>query len=112
MKKMDVFDETTIICFSDHGEDLNGLYKNDKGGEKLGHPEELGHGCLLYSQTQKVVFIIKDPQMPENKKIDSQVRLVDTTPTILDLLHIKNDYKFDGISIMAWFHRLQKKGES
>jgi arylsulfatase len=102
LKKDKLYDKTSIVCFSDHGEDLDGLYPNDKGGEKLGHPEELGHGCLLYDQTQKVVLIVKDKKLPAGKKISDQVRLVDIAPTALDILDIKFDVdKFDGISLMS-----------
>lgn len=100
IKKNELLKNTSLIVFSDHGEDLEGLYPNDKGGKKLGHPEEFGHGCLLYDQTQKVVLIIKDKDLLKNKNIEQQVRLVDLFPTILDLLKIKNSYKNDGLSLM------------
>lgn len=100
LKKDGLLENTSIVAFSDHGEDLEGLYPNDKGGKKLGHPEEFGHGCLLYDQTQKVVLIIKDEDLPKNKNIEQQVRLVDLFPTILDLLKIKNNYKIDGVSLI------------
>ena len=100
LKDNNLWDNTTIVCFSDHGEDLEGLYPNDKGGSKLGHPEELGHGCLLYDQTQKTVLIIKDKDIPKNINIDSQVRLVDILPTVLDLFKIEDEkIKFDGVSL-------------
>ena len=67
LKKDLLLTNTSVIVFSDHGEDLEGLYPNDKGGKKLGHPEESGHGCLLYDQTQKVVFMINDKNIPKNK---------------------------------------------
>lgn len=91
---------TTIVLFSDHGEDLEGLYPNDKGGKKLGHPEEFGHGCLLYDQTQKTLFIIKDKNFPKGIDIDQQVRLVDVAPTLLDVLGVKDDRKRDGVSLV------------
>lgn len=101
LKKRKLYDQSTIVVFSDHGEDLNGLYPNDKGGKKLGHPEEKGHGCLLYDQTQKVVFIIKDAHLPRGENITQQVRLVDVAPTILDLLKIdRKKIKFDGVSLL------------
>ena len=100
LKEKKLWDETTIVCFSDHGEDLNGLYSNDKGGEVLGHPEEFGHGNLLYDQTQKVVLIMKDSKLQEGSQIVEQVRLVDVAPTILDLLEIESkDFCFDGVSL-------------
>ncbi len=100
LKELGLYGNTAIITFSDHGEDLEGLYKNDKGGKKLGHPEELGHGCLLYEQTQRVVLSIKDKEIPKNKKINQQSRLIDVFPTSLDLLNIKNKEKVDGISLL------------
>jgi arylsulfatase len=101
LKKDKLYDNTTIICFSDYGEDPEGLYKNDKGGKILGHPEELGYGCLLYDQTQKVVLIIKDKNLPKNKQISSQVRLVDIVTAVLSLIGTKHDpSKFDGTSLL------------
>lgn len=100
LKKDGLLDNTSIVVFSDHGEDLEGLYPNDKGGKKLGHPEEFGHGCLLYDQTQKTVFILKDDVLPSDINIEQQVRLVDIFPTILSLLKIKNDHKNDGVSLL------------
>jgi arylsulfatase A-like enzyme len=100
LKELDLYNDTTIVCFSDHGEDLEGLYPGDKGGEKLGHPEECGHGCLLYDQTQKVVLTIKDPSLKNNIDIDNQVRLVDILPTVFELLDINVDVDFDGVSLL------------
>jgi len=102
LEKNNLIENTTIVCFSDHGEDLEGMYKNDKGGKILGHPEELGHGCLLYDQTQKVILMINDPNIKNKQEIKSQVRLVDVAPTILDTLNIKNKYNdFDGLSLFS-----------
>jgi arylsulfatase len=100
LEKDGLLENTSIVVFSDHGEDLEGVYPNDKGGKKLGHPEEFGHGCLLYDQTQKVVLIIKDKSLPRNKNIEQQVRLVDLFSTILNLLKIKNNCKVDGTSLV------------
>lgn len=100
LKEEGLLDNTSIIAFSDHGEDLDGLYPNDKGGIKLGHPEEFGHGCLLYDQTQKTVLIIKDKKISPKRTVNQQVRLVDVFPTILDLLSIKYPYRHNGISLL------------
>jgi len=101
LEEMNLLESTSVICFSDHGEDLNGLYPNDKGGKELGHPEESGHGCLLYEQTQKVVLILKDLSLPQNVNFMDQVRLVDIMPTTLELMGIEyNKEKFDGVSLL------------
>jgi arylsulfatase A-like enzyme len=101
IEKAGLLENTTIVCFSDHGEDLDGWYPNDKGGERLGHPEEFGHGCLLYDQTQKVVMIVNDKDLQPDISIDTQVRLVDVMPTTLALLGLPyNKDEFDGISLL------------
>lgn len=101
LEKNHLIDSTTIVCFSDHGEDLNGLYPNDKGGKELSHPEENGHGCLLYNQTQKVVLIVKGKSIPKKIDYKNQVRLVDVLPTIVDILNLKSSLdKIDGKSLL------------
>lgn len=100
LKELWIYDDTSIICFSDHWEDLNWLYPNDKWWEKLWHPEEKWHGCLLYDQTQKVVLTLKDKKLPLWKNIENQVRLVDLMPTILDLFDFENHLKLDWVSLV------------
>lgn len=99
MEKKGWLENTTIVCFSDHGEDLDGLYPNDKGGESLGHPEEFGHGCLLYEQTQKVPLIFCDEALPKGRDIDDQVRLIDILPTTLELLQTDRKLSVDGVNL-------------
>jgi arylsulfatase A-like enzyme len=103
LEELGLLDTTTILCFSDHGEDLAGLYPNDKGGRKLGHPEESGHGCLLYDQTQKTLLMIVDKDVKPGITIKSQVRLVDVFPTILEILKIKMPADIsDGVSLLPF----------
>ncbi|MFE6101420.1 sulfatase [Streptomyces laurentii] len=78
-------DDTLVVLFSDHGEDLAGWYPNDHAGA-LGHPYEEGHGCLLFDTTQHVPLVVCGPGLPRGTEITSQVRLVDIAPTVLDLL--------------------------
>lgn len=100
MKQSGLWDNTMVAAFSDHGEDLDGLYPNDKGGKMLGHPEECGHGCLLYDQTQKVMLVVKGQNLPARKNIKQQVRLVDLAPTIVDMAGIGHEKeRFDGRSL-------------
>lgn len=82
-------DQTLTVCFSDHGEDLAGWYPNDHAGP-LGHPEERGHGALLFDATQLVPLVVVDPRHRQaaRSQVFEQVRLVDVLPTILDLLDL------------------------
>ncbi len=103
LKSTGKLDRTDIVLFSDHGEDLEGWYPNDKGGVKLGNPDEAGHGCLLYEQTQKVLLTFLFPESPFQPSIylDHQVRLVDIMPTVLALKEIPfAPTAFDGVSLI------------
>ncbi|MFH0785153.1 MAG: sulfatase [Pseudomonadota bacterium] len=86
-----------LICLSDHGEDLEGCYPNDHGGAALGHPEESGHGCLLFDTTQLVPLIFRYPKMLAiEKTVKEQVRLIDVFPTICDLIRTPTSPCLDG----------------
>jgi arylsulfatase len=91
-------EDTLIVLFGDHGEDLDGLYPNDKGGEANGHPEEMGHGCLLYDQTIMVPLIFSHPSFPR-RELREQVRLIDVMPTCLELLGVELRHQVDGVSL-------------
>jgi arylsulfatase A-like enzyme len=93
-------DETLIVMFGDHGEDLDGWYPNDKGGEKLGHPEEMGHGCLLYDQTVMVPLVFWHKDL-HPREVQTQVRLVDIMPTVLELLGQGIPANLDGQSVAS-----------
>jgi len=81
-----------IIFFSDHGIGLG-----DRIGEKV-----YGSFCYDYTLKTFMLFISPDGRFPE-KKITSQVRLIDLMPTILDFLGIaqKSGFeKMDGKSLL------------
>ena len=93
-------DNTLIVAFSDHGEDLNGWYPNDKGGDELNHPEEKGHGCLLYDQTLMVPLFFWHKDL-RPREIHEQVRLVDIMPTIVELAGLPVPPQLDGESLAS-----------
>jgi len=96
--------DSLIVCLSDHGEDLEGWYPNDHGGQLLGHPEESGHGCLLYDTTQLVPLIFRFPEMiAAGSRIEEQVRLIDVFPTLNELVGIENFQAVDGESLTPVF---------
>jgi arylsulfatase len=91
-------DDTLIVLFGDHGEDLNGWYPNDKAGEDRNHPEEKGHGCLLYDATIMVPLIFYHPSLKQREVVE-QVALVDIFPTCLELLGLSPPGRVDGVSL-------------
>lgn len=93
-------EDSLIVCLSDHGEDLEGWYPNDHGGPLLGHPEESGHGCLLYDTTQLVPLVFRFQEaISAGIQVQEQVRLIDIFPTILDLFGISGFQNLDGESL-------------
>ncbi len=98
LSKDSFYDDITYIFFNDHGEDLNGLYLNDRGGEK-GHPEEKGHGCLLYNQTVKAFIMFYNKQNLSPQRINDAVHLIDVYPTICELFGF-NYTGTDGIPLI------------
>jgi arylsulfatase A-like enzyme len=94
-------DSTLVVCFSDHGEDLAGWYRNDHAGD-LGYPYEEGHGCLLFDATQHVPLIFSGPGVPIGLAVPEQVRLVDVMPTVLELIGLPAP-PGDGTSLVEFF---------
>jgi arylsulfatase A-like enzyme len=78
---------TLVVLLSDHGEEF------------LDHGA-MNHGHSLYDELLKVPLIFSLPgRIPANEVIPRQVRLLDVTPTILDILKIKPESHFEGVSL-------------
>jgi len=103
----DGFDNTLLIVFSDHGEDLAGWYDNDHAG-KMGCPQEEGHGCLLFEATQHVPLAMMGLNLPVGVSISDQVRLCDVMPTIAELIGMKIADDLDGHSLVRLIEGTEK----
>ena len=74
LRAKDLYDRSTIVLFSDHGEGLG-----DHGEEE--------HGIFLYRETTQVPLIIKLPHSRGGgRRVAAPVQHVDIVPTVLDLL--------------------------
>ena len=78
LKTNNLWDNTIIVFTSDHGELL--------GSHKLTGKN------LLFEESVKVPFLLKNVNQTTSKRIKTPVSLVDLTPTLLDLL----DQPFNG----------------
>lgn len=82
--ELGIEEETLIVITSDHGETLH------------------DHDCYydhhgLYDCTLTVPLIFRYPgKVPSGKRISEYTQLKDLMPTILDILEIKNDIRFQG----------------
>lgn len=110
---MDKYDGT--IRFIDH--ELGNLFRRLEGGGYLSntwvviladHGEEFGehggteHGCGLYDEVLKVPLFFHHPGLTSaGGRIGRQVRLIDVTPTLLDLAGLPIPARMDGVSLKA-----------
>jgi arylsulfatase A-like enzyme len=94
---MGLTQKTLIVFLSDHGEE----FFEHKG---------YGHGHTLYQEVINVPLIFSLPGiLPQGVRAARQVRLVDVTPSVLDLLGIDTEAGFEGVSLKSL---LTGEGES
>ncbi len=86
-------EKTIIIITSDHGEGLksHGI---------------MGHVDRLWNEIIHVPMIVYYPWMGrQSQSVDAKVTLVDIMPTILDILHVRNNDRMDGQSLLHYLSR-------
>jgi len=86
LRAMDLYDRSTIILLSDHG-------------EGLGDHGEQEHGLFLYRETTHVPLIVKLPGQRAQKRIAAPVQHIDVAPTILDLAGAPAEASLKGRSL-------------
>lgn len=98
LKEQGVLERTIVVVAGDHGEGL---------GDKV----ELGHGIFLYEETLRVPLILRNPAVfPRARVIESEVRLIDVAPTILETVGLKGESAgMAGQSLVPWL--TGKRGE-
>jgi len=108
--ELNLWDKTTLIIVSDHGTGIGEhpvkLIPHRSGG--LLYPQHK----TLYDHDTRVVFIMRDKDLPASRRVKGMVRSVDVIPTVLGLLEIpiKREYDFDGISLLPIIERGNAEG--
>lgn len=83
-------DDTVIILLSDHGEEFF-----EHGGFE--------HGHTLFDELIRVPLIVSLPgKVKEGARVRNQVRLLDVTPTVFDLLGLEPLAHFEGVSLVPY----------
>ncbi len=89
-------DRTLVVLFSDHGESFE-------------HDYYFNHARVLYDATLHVPLIIAFPGVVlPGVVVETQVRTIDILPTVLELLGIPGDVKFQGQSLAPLLHGLEQ----
>jgi len=86
LKELNILDDTLIILTSDHGESLgeHGIYFDHAG---------------VYGPTVHVPLIFHHLDLPQGKKIDALVQLIDIAPTVLEFFKVDIPQEFEGRSL-------------
>ncbi|MCP2605219.1 sulfatase-like hydrolase/transferase, partial [Candidatus Aminicenantes bacterium AH-873-B07] len=86
LKKYQLYDNSIVILLSDHGESFDYF---------------IGHGIELRSDAQnRVIFALKLPKENKHFEVKELVRIIDITPTLLDLINLDiRAYNFEGKSL-------------
>jgi len=88
---LELSERTLVVVTSDHGEDLGGRHTRFAGE----------HGHTLYDELVRVPLILYDPAEPRpDRRISTQVRIIDVLPTVLELLEVDAPEVGDGRSLV------------
>ncbi len=89
LRSRGLYDDSTIILLSDHGEGLN-----DHGEEE--------HGIFLYREALHVPLVLKLPGSRwAGKTVDDVVQLIDVFPTVLEAAGIPSEGEGQGQSLIG-----------
>ena len=83
----DALERCVVLVTADHG-------------ESLGEHDESSHGFFVYDASMRVPWIMTGPGLPESRRIDEPVSLVQVMPTLLDLLGLPIPDDLDGTSTL------------
>ena len=87
LEKRRVLEHALVVVTADHGEEFK-----EHGG--------IVHGDSLYNEVLRVPLIVLAPGQPAGRTVAQNVSLVDVAPTLLDLLHLPPEPRFEGRSLL------------
>lgn len=83
-------DDTLIVVFGDHGEAFDE------------HPGNVAHTMFIYEENVRVPYLIAAPGViAAQRRVHRLASIVDTAPTILDLIGLPADARHDGASLLG-----------
>jgi arylsulfatase A-like enzyme len=99
LEALDVLDETLVVVFADHGENMT---EHDAWFDHAG----------LYDTITHVPLIMRGPGVSGGRRIHPQVALVDVFPTLLELAGLPPVPGRDGRSLLPLVRGEESKGRS
>jgi arylsulfatase A-like enzyme len=95
LERRGILEHAVIIITADHG-------------EEFGEHDGLEHGRTLYDESIRVPLIVLAPGLPAGRRVAESVSLIDVAPTLLDLLGVSAEPRFEGRSLVP----LMRSGSS
>jgi arylsulfatase A-like enzyme len=83
LRQRGLLDHTIVILTADHGEEFG-----EHGG--------LQHGTALYEESVRIPLLMTGPGLPAGRVVSEEVSLVDIAPTVLALLGLAPESRFEG----------------
>jgi arylsulfatase A-like enzyme len=99
LKRLDLLRDTLVVVTADHGE---AFYEHGL----------LGHGSTLFEESIRVPLIVVGPGVAAQHTVSEPVRLLDVAPTLLEMLALPPEPRFEGRSLVpllarqTWRHPL------
>ncbi len=81
-----ILDHAIVVITADHGEEFR-----EHG--------QLAHGSSLFEEVVRIPLIVAGPGLPSHRVVAEPVSLVDIAPTVLDLLGLPPEPRFEGRSL-------------
>lgn len=88
MRARGLLDHAIVVVTADHGEEFG-----EHGGFQ--------HGRALYEESVRVPLIMTGPGLPAGRVVRDEVSLVDVAPTVLALLGLPPEPRFEGRSLLS-----------
>lgn len=86
---------TLFVIFGDHGQAFGR------------HPGNYGHSLFIYDENLRVPYLIAIPGLIQQQvRVAKTISLIDTAPTILDLLGVQSPADYQGRSALAGHSRM------
>lgn len=93
LERRGVLENAVVIITADHGEEFRE------------HGKELGHGTSLFEAVVRVPLIILAPGSGGGPPVADLVSLTDVAPTVLDLVGLEPEPRFEGRSLVPLLTR-------
>lgn len=87
LERRGFLDNAVVVLTSDHGEEFG-----EHGGTS--------HGRTLYEESVRVPLILMGAGVPAGRRVAENVSLLDLGPTLLDLLGLPAEVRFEGRSLV------------